>query len=83
MSVVAPNSVTNKPHKHLEDEFFFVLEGTAEFYLEGETTIGSMYSAFYCPSKLEHGIRNIDQFKSYLNETQLFLNNPVKMEIQQ
>ncbi|NWF88661.1 MAG: cupin domain-containing protein [Ignavibacteriaceae bacterium] len=59
LSVVAPNSATHSPHKHSEDEFFFVLEGTAEFYLEGETAIGEKYSAFYCPSNLKHGIRNI------------------------
>ena len=59
MSVVQPHSATHSPHKHSEDEFFFVLEGTAEFYLEGETTIGEKFSAFYCPSSLEHGIKNI------------------------
>jgi quercetin dioxygenase-like cupin family protein len=59
MSVVAPNSTTHVPHKHSEDEFFFVLEGTAEFYLAGERKNGSKYSAFYCPGNVEHGIRNI------------------------
>jgi quercetin dioxygenase-like cupin family protein len=59
MSVVAPNSATHIPHKHSEDEFFFVLEGTAEFYLAGERKSGSKYSAFYCPRNVEHGIRNI------------------------
>ena len=34
LSVVAPHSATHPPHKHQEDEFFFVLEGTAEFYLD-------------------------------------------------
>jgi mannose-6-phosphate isomerase-like protein (cupin superfamily) len=59
MSVVAPHSATHKPHKHSEDEFFFVLEGTAEFYLNGQTKVGKKYSAFYCPRNSEHGIRNI------------------------
>jgi quercetin dioxygenase-like cupin family protein len=59
MSVVAPHSATHVPHRHTEDEFFFVLEGTAEFYLAGEKKSGSKYSAFYCPSNIEHGIRNI------------------------
>lgn len=59
MSVVAPHSATHKPHEHSEDEFFFVLEGTAEFYLDGQTKAGGKYSAFYCPSNTEHGIRNI------------------------
>lgn len=59
MSVVAPHSATHAPHSHAEDEFFFVLEGTAEFYLNGETKMGGKYSAFYCPRNIEHGIRNI------------------------
>ena len=48
-----------QPHKHSEDEFFFVLEGTAEFYLNGQTKVGEKYSAFYCPRNSEHGIKNI------------------------
>jgi len=59
LSVVAPHSATHPPHKHAEDEFFFVLEGTAEFYLNGETKIGKAYSSFYCPPNSMHGIRNI------------------------
>ncbi len=31
MSVVAPHESTHAPHTHDEDEFFFVLEGTAQF----------------------------------------------------
>lgn len=74
MSVVAPHSATHPPHKHAEDEFFFVLEGTAEFYLDGKTkTVGAMTS-LYCPSDVEHGIRNVGDselkylvIKKYLN----------------
>ncbi|MGK9368195.1 cupin domain-containing protein [Melioribacter sp. Ez-97] len=58
MSVVAPHKATHAPHTHAEDEFFFVLEGTAEFYLDGETRIGKPYSSFYCPPNSMHGIRN-------------------------
>ncbi len=75
MSVVAPHSATHPPHKHAEDEFFFVLEGTAEFYLDGKTkTVGPMTS-LYCPSDVEHGIRNVGDsklkylvIKKYLNK---------------
>ena len=59
MSVVAPHSAIHPPHKHSEDEFFFVLEGKAEFYLDEKTMEGEKYSAFYCPRNTEHGIRNI------------------------
>jgi quercetin dioxygenase-like cupin family protein len=58
LSVVGPQSATHPPHKHNEDEFFFVLEGTAEFYLNGETKTAGPYASFYCPPNSEHGIRN-------------------------
>lgn len=58
MSVVAPHSATHPPHKHTEDEFFFVLEGTAEFYLDGKTKVAGPYTSFYCPANVEHGIKN-------------------------
>ncbi|MEZ4884005.1 MAG: cupin domain-containing protein [Chitinophagales bacterium] len=59
MSVVAPGKATHAPHTHGEDEFFFVLEGTAEFHLDGQTTRGGTYTSFYCPSNVAHGIRNV------------------------
>ena len=59
LSVVKPHSATHDPHTHEEDEFFFVLEGTAEFHLDGETATGGPMTSFYCPSGSRHGIRNI------------------------
>ena len=59
LSVVKPLSATHAPHRHSEDEFFFVLEGTAEFYLNGETKICGPMTSFYCPSFSEHGIKNV------------------------
>ena len=59
LSVVKPRAATHAPHTHQEDEFFFVLEGTAEFYLDGETRTGGPMTSFYCPSGVEHGIRNV------------------------
>jgi quercetin dioxygenase-like cupin family protein len=58
MSVVAPHQATHAPHKHAGDETFFVLEGTAQFYLDGKTTTGGAYTSFYCPDGSEHGISN-------------------------
>lgn len=58
MSVVEPNNSTHAPHKHVEDEFFFILEGTAEFYLDGKTTVVGKYTSLYCPSNVMHGISN-------------------------
>lgn len=59
MSAVQPHQATHAPHKHPEDEFFFVLEGTAEFYLNGETVVYGPYTSFYCPPNSLHGIRNV------------------------
>ena len=58
LSVVRPHEATHQPHAHPEDEFFFVLEGTAEFHLAGETRMAGPYTSFYCPSNVLHGIRN-------------------------
>lgn len=75
LSVVKPHSATHAPHAHDEDEFFFVLEGTAEFHLDGETTTAGPMTSFYCPSGVKHGIRNIGDtelkylvFKKYIIE---------------
>jgi mannose-6-phosphate isomerase-like protein (cupin superfamily) len=61
MSVVEPGKATHAPHRHPEDEFFFVLEGTAEFYLDGKTKVVGPYTSLYCPSNSEHGIRNVGE----------------------
>jgi quercetin dioxygenase-like cupin family protein len=58
MSVVAPHKATHAPHKHPGDETFFILEGTAQFYLDGKTTTGGPFTSFYCPVGSEHGISN-------------------------
>ncbi len=58
MSVVGPKQATHAPHKHAGYEIFFVLEGTAQFYLDGKTTTGGANTSFYCPENSEHGISN-------------------------
>ncbi len=58
MSVVGPKLSTHPPHRHVEEEFFFILEGTATFYLDGKTVTAGPYTSFYCPSNAEHGISN-------------------------
>lgn len=59
MSIVQPHSAIHPPHSHDEDEFYFILEGTAEFVLNGQTTTGGPNTSFYCPRWSEHGIRNV------------------------
>jgi len=58
LSVVMPGARPAEPHTHPQDEFFFVLEGTAEFFLDGETATGGPMTSFYCPSNSLHGIKN-------------------------
>lgn len=58
MSVAGPHQATHAPHKHKGDEIFFVLEGTAKFYLDGKTAVGGANTSFYCPEGSEHGISN-------------------------
>lgn len=58
LSAVAPGTATHKPHIHKEDEFFFVLEGEAMFYLGTDSVIVKPYASLYCPKNVYHGIRN-------------------------
>ncbi|WP_439131550.1 cupin domain-containing protein [Polaribacter sp.] len=58
MSVVAPRKSTHAPHKHVEDEFFYVLEGTAKFFLDGKEVVVEANTSLYCPSWSMHGISN-------------------------
>jgi quercetin dioxygenase-like cupin family protein len=58
MSVVKPHATTHAPHSHPEDEFFFVLEGKIEFYLNGERKVVGPNASLYCPPNVEHGLRN-------------------------
>ncbi len=61
MSVVKPHSATHAPHSHVEEEFFFVLEGKIEFFLNGQRKVVGPFSSLYCPSNVEHGIRNVGE----------------------
>lgn len=58
MSVVGAKQATHAPHKHAGDEIFYILEGTAQFYLNGKTVVGGPNTSFYCPENSMHGISN-------------------------
>lgn len=67
LSVVGPHQATHPPHAHLEDEFFFILEGKAEVYFDGQWILLEPYASYYCPSFKIHGIRNAgDTMLKYL-----------------
>jgi len=58
LSVVRPHQASHAPHHHVEDEFWFVLEGKAEFLIDGKTRIVGPNTGMYAPSNVEHGIKN-------------------------
>jgi mannose-6-phosphate isomerase-like protein (cupin superfamily) len=58
LSVVRPHEASHPHHHHVEDEFWFVLEGKAEFYIDGRTSIVGPNTGVYAPSNVEHGIKN-------------------------
>ena len=58
LSVVKPGQATHAPHAHEQDEFFFILEGKAKFYLDGKTKVVGSYTSLYCPANVPHGIGN-------------------------
>lgn len=67
LSVVGPRLATHPPHRHPEDEFFFVREGTAEFFLDGERKVVGPQTLLYCAPWHLHGIRNVgDTVLKYL-----------------
>ncbi|HSQ76508.1 MAG TPA: cupin domain-containing protein [Bacteroidota bacterium] len=59
LSVVRAGTATHAPHTHGEDEFFFVLEGKAEFVMNGDSVRVGPMTSLYCPPGSFHGIRNI------------------------
>jgi len=58
MSIVEPGKSTHAPHHHPEEEFFYILEGKAKFYLDGKTVEAGPNTSLYCPPNAEHGISN-------------------------
>jgi len=58
MSIVERGKSTHAPHRHPEEEFFYILEGKATFYLDGKTKTVGPNTSLYCPPNSEHGISN-------------------------
>jgi len=59
LSIMPAKAASHPPHQHPEDEFFLVLEGTAEFFLNGERRVVGAMTSLYAPSNVPHGIRNV------------------------
>lgn len=58
ISIVAPGKQTHAPHKHAEDEFTVILEGTGVFYLAGDSVVVTPLTSLYSPPNIEHCLRN-------------------------
>lgn len=58
LSAVRPGQRMHEPHRHAEDEFMFVLEGTGEFTLDDDRRVVGPLTSLYCPSWHLHGLRN-------------------------
>ena len=58
LSVVGPHLASHPPHQHDGNEFFFVLEGNAEFFLDGKTRVVGPQTAMYAAPQSLHGIKN-------------------------
>lgn len=59
LSMVGPHQRSHAPHRHEGHEFFFVLSGKAEFFLDGKTRVVGPQTALYCPPGVMHGIANV------------------------
>jgi mannose-6-phosphate isomerase-like protein (cupin superfamily) len=56
-----PGMSPHAPHRHEEEEFMIVTEGTGEIVIDGKTFPVSPGSMMYCESNRLHGIVNTGQ----------------------
>lgn len=53
-----PGATPHPPHKHPEEEFMLVTEGTGEIFVDGQTVKVGPGSMMYCHGNDYHGITN-------------------------
>jgi mannose-6-phosphate isomerase-like protein (cupin superfamily) len=58
MAVLDPGATPHPPHRHPEEEFMIVAEGTGEIECDGKTTPVAPGSIMYCAGNVLHGIVN-------------------------
>lgn len=59
MTKLMPGTSPHPPHKHLNEEIFFLREGTVELTVEGKTSRIGPGSVFYVASNEMHGAKNV------------------------
>jgi oxalate decarboxylase/phosphoglucose isomerase-like protein (cupin superfamily) len=58
MAVLAPGASPHPPHRHPEEEFLIVAEGTGEIEWDGRVTKVGPGAMLYCSGNTLHGILN-------------------------
>src|SRR5215813_8532120 len=58
LAVLDPGASPHEPHRHPEEEFLIVADGTGEIECDGKTTRVSAGSIMYCAGNVLHGIVN-------------------------
>ena len=58
MAVLDPGASPHEPHRHPEEEFMIVADGTGEIECDGKTTQVGPGSIMYCAGNVLHGIVN-------------------------
>jgi len=58
MVVLDPGATPHPPHRHPEEEFLIIAEGTAEIECDGKLTDCGPGAIMYCAGNVLHGITN-------------------------
>ncbi len=58
MAVLEPGASPHPPHRHPEEEFMTVAEGTGEIVVDSTVTQVGPGAVMYCAADVLHGIRN-------------------------
>ena len=58
MAVLEPGQEIHPPHRHAEEEFLLVTEGSGRWHLDGKEVPAARGDAIYAAPWVEHGITN-------------------------
>src|ERR1700730_48884 len=58
MAVLDPGASPHPPHRHPEEEFLIIADGTGEIECDGKTTQVGPGAIMYCAGNVLHGITN-------------------------
>ena len=58
MAVLDPGASPHPPHRHPEEEFLIIADGTGEIECDGKTTQVGPGAIMYCAGEVLHGITN-------------------------